>query len=162
MFSGTTTNPGNGWRAGTVDLVDGLATATFAADNLEPGSTGTKCVVVSSTGTPAGAALDRSGPEDPDTPEDVPGPRPGPGGDDEAAAPGTGGASLTTGYTVQRAIDNGPFGTVATLGAAATSWKDTTVVDLQAAASSYRVMQQYGSWNSAPATTTAVKCGLTS
>lgn len=56
VFNGTTTNPINNWNAGTVALQsDGSnggasGTAMFAAD-VAPGSTGTKCITVTSTGT---------------------------------------------------------------------------------------------------------------
>ena len=51
-FSATTSNPTNNWAAGTVLLADDDAnTAMFNASNLKPGSTGTKCIAVTSTGT---------------------------------------------------------------------------------------------------------------
>jgi hypothetical protein len=54
-FSATTSNPTNNWAAGTVALSDddsGTAMFTAAnAGNLKPGSTGTKCITVTSTGT---------------------------------------------------------------------------------------------------------------
>jgi hypothetical protein len=56
VFNATTTNPSNAFNAGTVVLEsDGTAggatgTAMFAAD-VSPGSTGTKCITVTSTGT---------------------------------------------------------------------------------------------------------------
>jgi hypothetical protein len=51
-FSSTTVNPTNNWSAGTVALADDDSnTAMFTATNLKPGSTGTKCVAVTSTGS---------------------------------------------------------------------------------------------------------------
>jgi len=55
-FSSTTTNPTSNWTAGTVALTDDdSATALFTAASLKPGSTGTKCIVVTSAGTLASA-----------------------------------------------------------------------------------------------------------
>jgi hypothetical protein len=58
-FSSTTSNPTSNWAAGTVALADDDAnTAMFAASGLRPGSTGAKCIAVTSTGTlPAGVKL---------------------------------------------------------------------------------------------------------
>lgn len=51
-FSATTSNPTNNWSAGTVALSDDDSnTAMFTATNLKPGSTGTKCIVVTSSGS---------------------------------------------------------------------------------------------------------------
>jgi hypothetical protein len=51
-FSATTTTPTNNWSAGTVALSDDdAATALFTATNLEPGSTDTRCIAVTSTGS---------------------------------------------------------------------------------------------------------------
>lgn len=51
-FSATTTNPTSNWTAGTVALSDDDAnTALFAATNLKPGSTDSKCITVTSTGS---------------------------------------------------------------------------------------------------------------
>lgn len=51
-FSATTSNPTNNWTAGTVALSDDdSSTAMFTASNLKPGSTGTKCIAVTSTGS---------------------------------------------------------------------------------------------------------------
>lgn len=51
-FSATTTNPTNNWSAGSVALTDDDAnTAMFTAANLKPGSTGTNCIAVTSTGS---------------------------------------------------------------------------------------------------------------
>lgn len=51
-FSATTTNPTNNWSAGTVALADDdINTAMFTATNLKPGSTGAKCIAVTSTGS---------------------------------------------------------------------------------------------------------------
>ena len=52
-FSKTTSNPTNNWTAGTVTLSDDddTNTAMFTATLLTPGSTGTKCIVVTSTGS---------------------------------------------------------------------------------------------------------------
>jgi hypothetical protein len=51
-YSATTVNPSSNWATGTVALTDDDAnTAAFTAANLKPGSTGSRCIVVSSTGT---------------------------------------------------------------------------------------------------------------
>jgi hypothetical protein len=51
-FSAPTANPTSNWAAGTVTLSDDDAnTAMFNASNLKPGSTGSKCIAVTSTGT---------------------------------------------------------------------------------------------------------------
>ena len=51
-YSATTVNPTNNWATGTVALSDDDAnTAAFTASNLKPGSTGTKCLTVTSTGS---------------------------------------------------------------------------------------------------------------
>lgn len=55
-FSAKTDNPASNWAAGTVNLTDDDANAALFttgtnAGNLKPGSTGTKCIVVSSTGS---------------------------------------------------------------------------------------------------------------
>ncbi|MET0590451.1 MAG: hypothetical protein ABWZ77_04680 [Naasia sp.] len=51
-FSATTSNSADNWAAGTVALTDDDSSAAlFTASNLKPGSTGTKCIVVSSTGS---------------------------------------------------------------------------------------------------------------
>jgi hypothetical protein len=51
-YSATTVNPTSNWATGTVALTDDDAnTAAFTASNLKPGSTGSRCIVVSSTGT---------------------------------------------------------------------------------------------------------------
>ena len=53
-FSGTTNNPANSWAAGQVVLTDDdSGAAMFTATKLKPGSTGQKCIVVSSTSTVA-------------------------------------------------------------------------------------------------------------
>jgi hypothetical protein len=50
-FSSTTSNPTNNWTAGTVALTDDDSnTAMFNASGLKPGSTGAKCIVVTSNG----------------------------------------------------------------------------------------------------------------
>lgn len=55
-FSATTSNPTNNWASGSVALSDDDSnTAMFNASNLKPGSTGTKCIAVTSTGTLASA-----------------------------------------------------------------------------------------------------------
>lgn len=55
-FTSTTSNATNSWASGTVALSDDDAgTAMFTATNLKPGSTGTRCIVVTSTGTLASA-----------------------------------------------------------------------------------------------------------
>jgi hypothetical protein len=58
-FSATTDNPASNWSAGSVALSDDDSnTALFSATNLKPGATGTKCIVVSSTGSlPASVRL---------------------------------------------------------------------------------------------------------
>lgn len=57
-FSGTTSNPGNAWTTGKVALTDDdggtdatSGTALFSATGLEPGSTGTRCIAVTSQST---------------------------------------------------------------------------------------------------------------
>jgi hypothetical protein len=51
-FSATTSNPTNNWSAGSVALADDDSnTAMFNATNLKPGATGSKCIVVTSSGT---------------------------------------------------------------------------------------------------------------
>ena len=51
-FSTTTVNPSNSFASGSVVLSDDdSSTAMFTATLLKPGSTGTKCIVVTSTGT---------------------------------------------------------------------------------------------------------------
>ncbi|MFZ7086768.1 hypothetical protein [Curtobacterium sp. RRHDQ10] len=55
-FSATTVNPTNNWTAGTVALTDDDSnTAMFAATGLKPGSTGSNCITVTSTGSLASA-----------------------------------------------------------------------------------------------------------
>lgn len=55
-FSATTVNPTNNWAAGTVALSDDDANvAAFSAENLKPGSTGTKVIAVTSNGSLASA-----------------------------------------------------------------------------------------------------------
>ncbi|KQO84480.1 MULTISPECIES: hypothetical protein [unclassified Frigoribacterium] len=51
-FSSTTVNPTSNWTAGSVALTDDdNNTALFTAANLKPGSTGTNCIAVTSTGS---------------------------------------------------------------------------------------------------------------
>ena len=51
-YSATTVNPSSNWATGTVALTDDDANAAaFTATNLKPGSTGTRCIVVTSNGT---------------------------------------------------------------------------------------------------------------
>ena len=51
-FSATTSNPTNNWSAGTVALSDDDSnTAMFTATNLKPGSTGSRCIAVTSSGS---------------------------------------------------------------------------------------------------------------
>ncbi|MFJ4221318.1 hypothetical protein [Curtobacterium luteum] len=51
-FSATTVNPTSNWTAGTVALSDDDAnTALFTVTGLKPGSTGTNCIAVTSTGS---------------------------------------------------------------------------------------------------------------
>lgn len=55
-FSATTTNPTNNWSAGTVALSDDDSnSAMFTATNLVPGSTGSQCIAVTSSGSTASA-----------------------------------------------------------------------------------------------------------
>ncbi|TIC85746.1 hypothetical protein E8D37_02545 [Nocardioides sp. GY 10127] len=55
-YSSTTVNTGNSWAAGTVALTDDdSGTAMFSVTGLKPGSTGSKCIKVSSTSTLAGS-----------------------------------------------------------------------------------------------------------
>ncbi|MET0839733.1 MAG: TasA family protein [Marmoricola sp.] len=51
-FSATTASPTNNWAAGSVALADDDSNAAmFNASNLKPGSTGSKCLVVTSSGS---------------------------------------------------------------------------------------------------------------
>ena len=51
-FSATTSNPTNNWAAGSVALVDDdSGSALFNVTNMKPGSTWTKCIVVTSNST---------------------------------------------------------------------------------------------------------------
>jgi hypothetical protein len=51
-YSATTVNPTSNWATGTVAVTDDdTNTALFTAANLKPGSTGTKCIAVTSTGS---------------------------------------------------------------------------------------------------------------
>jgi hypothetical protein len=51
-FSATTENPTSNWQTGSVILADDDSnTALFTATALQPGSTGSKCIKVTSTGT---------------------------------------------------------------------------------------------------------------
>jgi hypothetical protein len=51
-FSAPTSNPSSNWAAGSVALADDDAnTAMFTAANLKPGSTGSRCIAVTSTGS---------------------------------------------------------------------------------------------------------------
>ena len=53
-FKATTENAGNSWAAGTVKLSDDdSGSALFAESNLVPGNGGTKCIVVTYTGSAA-------------------------------------------------------------------------------------------------------------
>lgn len=55
-FSSSTSNPTSNWTAGTVALTDDDGgTAMFTASGLKPGATGTKCIVVTSSGNLASA-----------------------------------------------------------------------------------------------------------
>ena len=50
-FTSTTTNPGNSWSAGSVVLTDDdSGSAMFTPTGMKPGSTGTHCIAVTSTG----------------------------------------------------------------------------------------------------------------
>ena len=61
-FSATTVDTGNAWAAGNLVLTNNggtaaysaATTATFGGTNLKPGSTGTTCLTVKSTGNAAG------------------------------------------------------------------------------------------------------------
>jgi hypothetical protein len=51
-FTATTDNTGNSWTAGTVTLTDNdSGTALFSETALKPGSTGSRCIVVTYNGT---------------------------------------------------------------------------------------------------------------
>ncbi|KIC57908.1 hypothetical protein [Microbacterium hominis] len=51
-FSATTSNPSNNWSMGSVGLSNSAPnSAAFNAPDLKPGSTGTTCLTVTSTGT---------------------------------------------------------------------------------------------------------------
>jgi hypothetical protein len=51
-FSSTTSNPTSNWQTGSVVLEDDDADAAlFTVEGLQPGSTGSKCIAVTSTGT---------------------------------------------------------------------------------------------------------------
>jgi hypothetical protein len=51
-FSSVASNPASNWTAGSVALTDDDAgSALFTATALKPGSTGTKCIAVTSTGS---------------------------------------------------------------------------------------------------------------
>ena len=53
-YSATTVNPASNWTTGTVALADDDANvAAFSAVKLKPGSTGAKCIAVTSSGTVA-------------------------------------------------------------------------------------------------------------
>jgi hypothetical protein len=55
-YSATTVNPTSNWATGTVALNDDdTNTAAFTAANLKPGATGSRCIVVTSTGSLASA-----------------------------------------------------------------------------------------------------------
>jgi hypothetical protein len=58
-YSATTVNPTSNWATGTVALTDDdTNAAAFTASNLKPGSTGSRCIVVSSNGSlPASVKL---------------------------------------------------------------------------------------------------------
>ncbi|MBG6237550.1 hypothetical protein IWX78_000493 [Mycetocola sp. CAN_C7] len=54
-FTATTRSAGNSWSAGAVSLTDDdKGAAAFSATNLVPGSTGSKCIVVTSTASVPG------------------------------------------------------------------------------------------------------------
>jgi len=51
-YSATTVNPTSNWATGTVALADDdNNTAAFTATNLKPGASGTRCIVVTSSGS---------------------------------------------------------------------------------------------------------------
>ncbi|MGH9061953.1 MAG: hypothetical protein ACRDZY_20930, partial [Acidimicrobiales bacterium] len=62
-FSSTTAPPASNWATGTVALSNDTSnTALFTAAGLKPGSTATKCIAVTSTGTlPAAVKLYATG-----------------------------------------------------------------------------------------------------
>lgn len=55
VFNATTSNTGNAWNTGSVHLSDddgsngGTGAAMFTASNIQPGSAGSRCIVVSTT-----------------------------------------------------------------------------------------------------------------
>jgi hypothetical protein len=54
-FTATTRNAGNSWSAGSVVLTDDdLGAAAFTVENIVPGQTGQKCIVVTSNATVPG------------------------------------------------------------------------------------------------------------
>jgi hypothetical protein len=63
-YSATTVDPTSNWATVPVALTDDDAnTAAFTASNLKPGSTGSRCIVVSSTGSlPSSVKLYATGP----------------------------------------------------------------------------------------------------
>lgn len=51
-YSSTAANPTSNWRSGTVNIsADDSQTALFSASGLKPGSTDSKCIAVTSTGS---------------------------------------------------------------------------------------------------------------
>jgi hypothetical protein len=57
-FTATTSNPSSSWATGSVAISDDDASAAlFTATGLVPGSTGTKCIVVTYSGTIAAAGV---------------------------------------------------------------------------------------------------------
>jgi hypothetical protein len=55
-YSASTSNPTSNWTSGSVALSDDdSSTALFTATNLKPGSTGEKCIAVTSSGSLASA-----------------------------------------------------------------------------------------------------------
>ena len=50
-FSGTTSNEGNTWSAGSIQLTNNQASALFTASNIAPGYSETHCITINSTST---------------------------------------------------------------------------------------------------------------
>ena len=115
-YSATTVNPSSNWATGTVALTDDdNNTAAFTASNLKPGSTGTRCIVVSSTGSlPSAVKLYGTGAA---TTKAL-------AGDiNLTVTQGSGGAfGSCTGYTPLASGSNVYSGTLASFGTSATSF----------------------------------------
>ena len=73
-FSATTSNPSNNWSMGSVGLSNSSPnSAAFDASNLKPGSTGTTCISVTSTGgsTPEARTFQITYTVSPDAPSSI-------------------------------------------------------------------------------------------